>query len=536
MENRIFNISFISKEGNKVSLSINSSWLIYTANAADFKKVIKEYFMPALNYAACDGNEKEIDKINDYIDFMRECLETMQKADKTNKSISAKLKALETVKTGKKASKKTDFEKAANMLLKASKKHSANSKLHNAFTVSDNCVYVTDSMMIIRSDDKSNYTGYIDNNVMTQDTINNLYSFDEKNDYIEISLPSFETIKKAMPKKGNAYIVLNHNAYKLEYIYIAMLSMSPGKNDTFNVIMNESKPLNPIQIYKDYNGNKNNALVMPYKVYNGYTSLFKAVNDNDNVIITADTNNAVIGIVPFETGKQAIKEDPKTENNSAAIIPGKEETTKTKNNNSVVMEYIKKHVVIPITLETIEKDENYKQMVHILNDTDTITGFIKVYRYNYDNLYNNPDIEKQNNAYMYAAESFMKKYPHMHITVSEQMKDMIVSDRELIAYGMTLKMYSFDLDKYGYCLENPIIKIQGIELYKNDIENAINNKRYLIKGHCVYMIMRTKTGYKAHRIYKSNDAVPLLKKNCYSLWDRESTEKLINRAIIPYPA
>lgn len=518
MENRKFDISFISKEGNKASLSINSNWLIYTANAADFKKAIKEYFM----------NDTDTDKINDYIDFMRECLETMQKADKTNKCISAKLKALETVKTGKTGKKAavSDFEKASKTILKNAVKTCSNERTHTAY--SDNgYIYVTDSYVAIRTNNNSLYNGYVSENGLNMDKI-----FTLKNDICKVFIPDLKTVKNNCSKGKNEtyYITDDNTVYNVNYLYNAMLACS---YNTDHCAAYKTENNNMSLLYIENTANNTSAIIMPIKPRE--TGFINAVSNNKNSFISLNEYKSVIGITSLN--KKEEKQDPKTDNNSAAIIPEKEETAKTEtNNNSVVMEYIKKHVVIPVTLETIENDNNYKQMKHILSDNDLIIGFINAYRYNYDYLYNNPDIEKQNNVYMYAAETFMKEYPHMHITVSEQMKDMIVSDRELIAYGMTLKMFSFDLDKYGYCLNNPIIKIQGIELYKSDIENAINNKRYLIKGHCVYMIMRTKTGYKTHRIYKSNDAMPLLKKNCYSLWNRESTERLINRAIIPYPA
>ena len=528
MENRKFDISFISKEGNKVSLSINSSWLIYTANAADFKKVMKEYFLPALNYADYDGNEKETDKINGYIDFMRENLETWNKAENgKNKTVKSKLSALETVKTGKTGKKAavSDFEKASKTILRNAIKTCSNERTHTAY--SDNgYIYVTDSYVAIRTNNSSFYNGYVSENGLNMEKI-----FTLKNDICKVFIPDLKTVKNNCSKGKNEtyYITDDNTVYNVNYLYNAMLACSYNPD---NCAAYKTENNNMSLLYIENTANNTSAVIMPIKPRE--TSFINAVSDNKNSFISLNEYKSVIGITSLNKEE---KQDPKTGNNSAAIIPEKEETAKTEtNNNSVVMEYIKKHVVIPVTLETIEKDENYKQMVHILSDMDTVTGFINAYRYNYDYLYNSPDIEKQNNAYMYAAETFMKEYPHMHITISEQMKDMIVSDRELIAYGMTLKMFSFDLDKYGYKLNNPIIKIQGIELYKSDIENAINNKRYLIKGHCVYMIMRSKTGYKTHRIYKSNDAVPLLKKNCYSLWDRESTERLINRAIIPYPA
>ena len=520
MENRKFNISFISKEGNKASLSINSSWLIYTANAADFKKAIKEYFM----------KDEDTYKINDYISFIRVSLEKMNDIENgNNKNISAKIKALDSF-SEKKTHKKTDFVKAAEMILKVKNPAFDCALLDKE----DGSLIVTNSYVAIAYDtskDAIEYNGKIETITENQrKTFNTIFSYNQ-NEYKKVSFPSANELKAAFPKKKNIkvyFVAENHAVYDVKTIYPAFLATEKDRKRQI-FIKDNSYSIAHIT------GEKTSAVFMPCKVNN----MESLAENNNNVFVTYDNElQQTIGIIPWNKQEKQteIKEDLETDNNSAAIIPGKEETTKTENNNNVVMEYIKKHVVIPVTLETIEKDENYKQMVHILSDTDTITGFINVYRYNYNNLYNNPDIEKQNNAYMYAAETFMKEYPHMHITVSEQMKDMIVSDRELIAYGMTLKMFSFDLDKYGYDLNNPIIKIQGIELYKSDIEKAINNKRYLIKGHCVYMIMRTKTGYKTHRIYKSNDSVPLLKKNCYSLWDRESTERLINRAIIPYPA
>lgn len=527
MENKRFEIAFTSKEGNKVKLTLSASWLLADSTAADFKKVMKEYFLPALNYAACDGNEKEIDKIDDYIDFMRECLETMQKTDKTNKSISAKLKALETVKTGKTAKKAavSDFEKASKNILRNAVKTCSNERTHTAY--SDNgYIYVTDSYVAIRTNNSSFYNGYVSENGLNMEKI-----FTLKNDICKVFIPDLKTVKNNCSKGKNEtyYITDDNTVYNVNYLYNAMLACSYNSE---HCAAYKTENNNMSLLYIENTANNTSAVIMPIKPRE--TGFINAVSDNKNSFIALNEYKSVIGITSLNKEET---QDPKTENNSAAIIPEKEETAKTEtNNNSVVMEYIKKHVVIPVTLETIENDNNYKQMKHILSDNDLIIGFINAYRYNYDYLYNNSDTEKQNNAYMYAAESYMKEYPHMHITVCEQMKDMIVSDRELIAYGMTLKMFSFDLDKYGYELSNPIIKIQGIELYKSDIENAINNKRYLIKGHCVYMIMRTKTGYKTHRIYKSNESMPLLKKNCYSLWDRESTERLINRAIIPYPA
>lgn len=531
MENKKFEIAFTSKEGNKVKLTLSASWLLADSSAADFKKVIKEYFLPALNYAECIGDDTETEKINKYVAVLREYLETWNKTENgKNKTVKNKLSSLDLLegKTAKKAAV-SDFEKASKNILRNAVKTCSNERTHTAY--SDNgYIYVTDSYVAIRTNNSSFYNGYVSENGLNMEKI-----FTLKNDICKVFIPDLKTVKNNCSKGKNEtyYITDDNTVYNVNYLYNAMLACSYNPE---HCAAYKTENNNMSLLYIENTANNTSAVIMPIKPRE--TGFINAVSDNKNSFIALNEYKSVIGITSLNADNpETVKEDPKTENNSAAIIPEKEETAKTEtNNNSVVMEYIKKHVVIPVTLETIENDNNYKQMKHILSDNDLIIGFINAYRCNYDYLYNNPDTEKQNNVYMYAAESYMKEYPHMHITVCEQTKDMIVSDRELIAYGMTLKMFSFDLDKYGYELNNPIIKIQGIELYKSDIENAINNKRYLIKGHCVYMIMRTKTGYKTHRIYKSNEAMPLLKKNCYSLWNRESTERLINRAIIPYPA
>lgn len=533
MENRKFNISFISKEGNKASLSINSSWLIYTASAADFKKVMKDYFIPALNYADYDGNEKETDKINGYIDFMRENLETWNKAENgKNKTVKNKLSSLETVKTGKKAAV-SNFEKASKTILRNAIKTCSNERTHTAY--SDNgYIYVTDSYVAIRTNNNSLYNGYISENGLNMEKI-----FTLKNDICKVFIPDLKTVKNNCSKGKNEtyYITDDNTVYNVNYLYNAMLACSYNPD---NCAAYKTENNNMSLLYIENTANNTSAVIMPIKPRE--TGFINAVSDNKNSFISLNEYKSVIGITSLNKEE---KQDPKTDNN-AAIIPGKEETTKTENNNSVVMEYIKKHVVIPVTLETIENDNNYKQMKHILSDNDLIIGFINAYRYNYDYLYNNPDIEKQNNAYMYAAELFMKEYAHMHITVSEQMKDMFISDRELIAYGMTLKMFSFDLDKYGYALpdisfletqeEKQVYKIAGIDMYKDEINDIIENKQYIIKGHSVYYIAETKKGYTAKKVYTDNDTVPLVHKKCYQLVNRDHVNKLIRFPIKQYYA
>jgi hypothetical protein len=300
-----------------------------------------------------------------------------------------------------------------------------------------------------------------------------------------------------------------------------------------------------------------NAIVMPVKAR--VNAFVNAVNENSNVIIACDENENVLGITALNAASEKESQEPETmpetvkaENDNNCDIPENvkkainaaviaineriEQERKEKKNVSSVLSFIKKHAVRPVTIENLEKDDNYKQMVHVLHDKYLLNEFIGLYRHTYSMLYDRPDYERENYYFMDIAESFMKDN-YMHITVSAAMKDLIVSDRELIAYAMTLKMFSFNLERYGYRPPMPdIVKLQGIELDRVTIEQKIADHQYLLKGHCVYMIERTKNGYKTRKLYKSNECVPLVKPGTFAFADRDYAERLINRSLIPYPA
>lgn len=280
---------------------------------------------------------------------------------------------------------------------------------------------------------------------------------------------------------------------------------------------------------------KTNAIVLPVFVRN--ESDKNVIVENPNTFIAYDSNKNIIGITYLMPGKYPedvtkVTEDPK-----------KQEVQKVqeeKHNN--VIEYIKKHFVSPVTIDTFNNDYNWKQLKHITSDNDLLNAFIRVYRNTYNHLYNNPSYEQGNYKYMYAAESFMKVYPAMHIKVCNTMNDLMVSDRELIAYGLTLKMYSFDIDKYipdnmKEQEDTKIYKIANVELSGKECRECINNKKYIVYKHCVYKVQEdTKKGYTAKRIYKSNDITPLVNPGTYKALDRESVQRLINQSIKQYYA
>jgi hypothetical protein len=112
-------------------------------------------------------------------------------------------------------------------------------------------------------------------------------------------------------------------------------------------------------------------------------------------------------------------------------------------------------------------------------------------------------------------------------------KDLMISDRELKAYGLTLKMYSFDIDKYipenmKEQEDTKIYRIANVELSGKECRECINNKKYIVYKHCVYKVQEdTKKGYTAKRIYKSNDVMPLVNPGMYKTLCREDVQRLI---------
>jgi len=500
MENRKYNISFVTKENTTFSLSINNYWLVVNSTAAEFKKI--------LSYMVQDT---DTEKTNMYFADIMETLKTWNNAEKgNNKTVTAKLKALESV-TGKKT-EKTDFEKAANMLLKNAKKECTNENTHTAF-VNNDYICVTDSYTAIRTDKHDNYSGYVSDNGLN---MAQLFTFNS-NDICKVYLPDIVTVKKntTKGKKETYFITEDKTAYNANYLYNAMLACSYDTNSKYcNAYKIENNNKSIIFIENTYT--QVNAIVIPVFIRNENDK--NIIANNVNSFIAYDNDKNIIGVTCLTPNKYPedvakVTEDPKKHNN--------------------VIEYIKAHYVQPVTIEQFKNDYNFQQIKHITSDTDLLNAFIRVYHTEYNHLYNNPSYEQGNKKYMYAAESFMNVYPAMHIKVCNTMKDLIVSDRELIAYGLTLKMYSFDINKYipdnmKEQEDTKIYKIANVELSGKECREYINNKKYIVYKHCVYKVQEdTKKGYTAKRIYKSNDIVPLVNQGTYKALDRESVQRLI---------
>lgn len=531
MENKRFEIAFTSKEGNKVKLTLSANWLIADSTAAEFKKVMKEYFM----------NDTDTDKISGYAAFIREKLETWNKAENgKNKTVKSKLSALDML-SGKKASKKSDFEKAANIILKNAKK-SANTNIHNAIIENDN-VYITDSFVIIRTSNRALYNGFTAENGLKCEQL--FTSFSNNNDICKVFIPDIETVKanQAKGKKNSYFVTSDHTVYNINLIYAAMLALSFDNSNNCYAYKKEDNVLS--LLYLENTENNTSALIMPIKPRE--TALMNAVQNNTNVIISCDENNNVIGIMSCNAvNMETVKEDPETDNNSVVTYDTETETAQAENDNNNVLEYLKAHYMPPVSYETVTSDINVTQTQYIISDNNVLSAFCVAYSYYYNKLYYNESLERKSHNYMYAAECFMKEYSTLHTVIAEYNNDFIVSDKELIAYGITLKHYLFNLEKYGYALpdisfletkeEKRIYKIAGIDMYKDEINDIIENKQYIIKGHSVYYIVETKKGYTARKVYTDNDTVPLVNKNCYQLVNRDHVNKLIRFPIKQYYA
>jgi hypothetical protein len=509
----------VTKEKTNFNVSLNSSWIIYNSTAAEFKKV--------LSYMVQDT---DTDKINYYYDDIRKVLVSWNNAEKgNNKTVTAKLKALESV-TGKKA-EKTDFTKAAETLLKNAKKECTNENTHTAFA-NDDYICVTDSYVAIRTENHNLYNGYVSENGLNMAQLFTLKS----NDICKVYLPDIVTVKKntTKGKKETYFITEDKTAYNANYLYNAMLACSYDTNSQYcNAYKIENNNKSIIFIENTYT--QVNAIVIPVFIRNENDK--NIIANNVNSFIAYDNDKNIIGVTCLTPNKYPEDVTKVMEDQKKQEV---QEVQEEKHNN--VIEYIKKHFVQPVTIEQFNNDYNFQQIKHITSDTDLLNAFIRVYHTEYNHLYNNPSYEQVNKKYMYAAESFMNVYPAMHIKVCNTMKDLMVSDRELIAYGLTLKMYSFDINKYipdnmKEQEDTNIYKIANVELSGKECREYINNKKYIVYKHCVYKVQEdTKKGYTAKRIYKSNDVMPLVNPGMYKALDRESVQRLINQSIKQYYA
>lgn len=522
MENKRFEIAFTSKEGNKVKLTLSASWLIADSTAADFKKVMKEYFM----------NDTDTDKINSYIDFIREKLETWNKTENgNNKTVKSKLTALDMF-SGKKASKKSNFEKAANIILKNAKK-SANTNIHNAIIENDN-VYVTDSFVIIKTANKNMYNGFIAENGLKCEQL--FTSFSNNNDICKVSLPDIKTVKDncTKGKKNSFFVTFDHALYDINLIYTAMLAVSFDNANNCYAYKKEDNALS--LLYLENTENNTSALIMPIKPRE--TALMNAVQNNTNVIISCDENNNIIGITSCNADSmETVKEDPETDNNSVAAYDTETETAQAENDNTNVLEYLKAHYMPPVSYETVMNMIQIQRSSECVTVSDNIIKNIKQFVTDisaaYGELY--VDMEKERKAYPYmvAAENFIKDPDNEKLlsAIINERGDLFTSDRELKSLGIALAHYNYPIGNYLSA-----VNIAGVDMFTSDAERLISAKKYIVKAHSVYQIVPDKNGgYKGKRVYKTSKThMPLVRSGRYITADRERVQYMINRAIPDY--